>query len=237
MSILNLAQLATIIGASATLLALFTVFVQLKHLRRANFILAWNAVKENLQNHDVRLGRAICRKLNAKNIFHSPRDSFPTGTMWDSIFRSLKHDFGNESWYRELSKMDLKRIRSKLESCVCEAYDAFDLAAILAWHSRIPGLWDTVVAEWEDGIIHTWEAGAPLLKRREISSRQELYECFSALYVTARLRQQLGRGLYPYTGAFRKLRLYRPLWWKAKQALRYRKLAMRSTRCDAPETH
>lgn len=196
------ARIAQIVGSATAVIGLPLVLVQFRHRRAANFTAAWKAIEEQLQAPDVRTGRALCRKLNAANKTHLALEQFPDSAGWRSVVESLGTDLAVER-LPELPAdgrpFEMSAVR-KLEGYVSAAHDAFDLAAILAWHARIPGLWYVVVSEWEDGIVNTWEAGAPLVKARELRARRELFECFSALYVTAVHQQTVGRGLYPYRG-------------------------------------
>lgn len=124
----------------------------------------------------------------------------------------LKSDFSHDDWYMAIEK-SAPEVQSKLlAQYISKACGAFDLAATIAWHSNIPGLWETVVTEWQDGITHTWEAGAPFLAERLKRSRMELFECFSVLYVAALELERMGRAFYPYYGPVRQVACLLSSW-------------------------
>ena len=134
----------------------------------------------------------------------------------------------NDKWYQDLRSQyeDVERkaaVALELEKYVARAYDAFDLAAILAWYSHVPGLWYAVVAEWEDGIIRVWRAGAPRLRWRDAGSRRELFECFSALYAAALRHHSRKRRWYPWGLWFRGFGVTWPRWLIARNAHRARR--------------
>lgn len=211
-----------------TIIGLPVAVRQLWHRRTANFVAAWKQLRDELQDENVRMGRALCGELNSSNKAHLPRVEFPTD--WEQVCAPIRDGYPEDTRLRNLDRKQLKAL-------VKDAYDAFDLAAILAWHSKIPGLWNAVVAEWQDGIINTWEAGAPLLKDRELLSRTEQYECFSALYVSAVHYNKVGRGWYPYRGPIRILFRSQPRWLIALKARQRRKEVLGRSRGSGHPTN
>ena len=194
------ANVATIIGAAVASIGLVAVLYQLRHLRAGNFVIGWNLIKTELQKDEARIGRAICRQLNCTNKNHRLLEQLSDEKGWEQIVRVLADDFSQDSEFNKLQTSAPLDQAKDLSRYVSHACDAFDLAAIVAWHSHIPGLWNTVVAEWQDGIISTWEAGAPFLAERWKRDRAELFECFSALYAAA-LSLERGGADYIHTTA------------------------------------
>lgn len=234
-------QLSDLLQAAswvAAVVGLMSARWQFRHRRAANFVAGWKAIQEGLQSPDVRFGRAVCRRLNAGNTTHAPLKTFPDPADWHHLLKALEQDVQNADWPNGVPRSSqlTQETPCAPQEYISKAVDAFDLAAVLAWHARIPGLWQVLVAEWQDGIIATWEAGAPFLKARAEGSRDELFECFSVLYESALHEQRIGRGWYPYRGPIRSLRS-RPRWYLAWKARGRRADTMARVRSGGHQSH
>ena len=149
MDIDDVLKVAALLGSCAATIGLPLVLIQLRHRRAANFTATWKAIESGLQDKDVRIGRAICRRLSRESTANTPLKEFPDDASSSKFLMELEPDRLRE----EVAKFGGGGC---LERYVSKAYDAFDLAAILAWHSRVPGL---CTPSWPSGRMESLAPG------------------------------------------------------------------------------
>lgn len=206
----KIAILLSILGVAIALRALW-------YSRSRNFVIAWTTIVNSMQDEDIRNGRKFLRFLQTQ----SEGKRLPR-SEWLKMLERMNSSETFEEGNTEVTEETPAKQPSRLERDAKGAYDHFDLAGIMVLHSNIPSLLDVFIAEYQDSIIACWEQGSCFFKDRvkemfSISAnqgqvtartRQELYQCFSVLYVLAKHRRDVALSSYPYYGWYDRLKLF-----------------------------
>lgn len=230
----ELMNIGTLLVASATLLVVAWGLRALHHARSANFLQAYNTIEAKLQGDQITGGRTVLRLVHEYlGSIRPPREETDSERYkrWGRVFREKMQDYKDQDWHKEIMK-DMaeaggngqpqdqnacgdEQTGKVLEKHARNAYGAFDLAAILAIHSDIPGLLEVLAMAWTSTIIACWEQGECFLRKRE--RRPEQYQCFSVLYVLANAFREGTPPEYPHFKPT-ALRSGVSMRWLARQA-------------------
>jgi len=187
--------------AFGIIIGVIAVFRGFRFQRSANFVSAWATIVAKLQENDLRAGRYLLRSLWLRGIQRDDPGQWHPPCNWKGP--------------------------NDLVKCAKDAYDSFDVAGIMVLHSRIPGLVNVFIAEYQDSIIACWDQGVSFFYQRVLelqpstgsqrdSVREELYQSFSVLYVMAKHRRNIRPKTYPYYSIRERISLYRmPSHWRA----------------------
>jgi hypothetical protein len=191
-------------------LVCFSYFIwrQLKAIHSGHFASTWQVLWGKMQEEYLSAGRSFLRFLQIQ----SEANKAIQRSEWSQMFDEWKkHRMPSAQWYPEQldQETDSQRRLYQITAMAREAYVHFDEAGVIVLHSRIPNLLEVFVAQYQDSIIACWEQGSYFFKDRVEERREELFECFSVLYVLAKHRRDLKPKLYPYYTLRDRWNLYR----------------------------
>lgn len=228
----NIPIIVDIVIAVITALGVLAVAFSLHHARTANFVAAWLAISDRLQADKSVRGRVLLREL-----YFRYKDRTPADDEIVQTFTEMAENYGTAGWYKDIKEVvgQHSSVNARAgwlrEEVMAPAVGEFDLVAILAIHSRIPGLLDVVVQEWLDSIIACWVQGSWVVTRRLTAKRDEQFQCFSALYERALHRKEMLARLespaligdpYPHSGRWIDRLTNQPTYRDANEAAKRR---------------
>ncbi|NIA21098.1 MAG: hypothetical protein GWP05_03795 [Anaerolineaceae bacterium] len=177
----------------AQAVGLGAIIFTLRKRNSANFVSAYGAIMQDLQEDCCAKGRKLLRRFQEL----SPAEPLP------------KNKWAKPTGWLDTNKDGMSESETLIYYAKA-AYRQFDIAAIVVWHSRIPHLLSTFVAEYQDSIIACWEQGVSIFEDRVHDKREELFHCFSAIYVMAKHRETVKPAFYPHYSWWERIRLYLP---------------------------